>query len=307
MIVQTKLNKKTQRSFVAIIVIILMCLFTYGLLTTSAQSAPNHPFHNKSENENTTQIIAYRGGLGLWPENTLYAFQQSEVIGSDAIQMDARMSLDNTLVAIHDSTVERTTNGFGAVNQLTLTELQNLDAGYQWSQDAGLTFKYRGQGITIPTIVEVFAEIDSIQIYVDIKDDELFAANLLCMNIRDYNMNQKVLVAADNDLVLEHFRKTCPEIATSASGKEQKVFTALNAAFLTPIYSPRFHLVKLPPIWYGLQLITPNLIQSAHLRGLRVHVVNINESDQMELVIQQGIDGVVTDYPQLMIEVINDK
>ena len=307
MIVQTKLNKKTQRSFVAIIVIILMCLFTYGLLTTSAQSAPNHPFHNKSENGNTTQIIAYRGGLGLWPENTLYAFQQSEVIGSDAIQMDARMSLDNTLVAIHDSTVERTTNGFGAVNQLTLTELQNLDAGYQWSQDAGLTFKYRGQGITMPTIVEVFAEIDSIQIYVDIKDDELFAANLLCMNIRDYNMNQKVLVAADNDLVLEHFRKTCPETATSASGKEQKVFTALNAAFLTPIYSPRFHLVKLPPIWYGLQLITPNLIQSAHLRGLRVHVVNINESDQMELVIQQGIDGVVTDYPQLMIEVINDK
>ena len=217
------------------------------------------------------------------------------------------MSLDNTLVAIHDSTVERTTNGFGAVNQLTLTELQNLDAGYQWSQDAGLTFKYRGQSITIPTIAEVFAEINSIQIYVDIKDDELFAANLLCMNIRDYNMHQKVLVTADNDLVLEHFRKTCPEIATSASGKEQKVFTALNAAFLTPIYSPRFHLVELPPTWYGLRLITPNLMQSARLRGLRVHAVNINESDQMELVIQQGIDGVVTDYPNLMIDVINNK
>ena len=193
------------------------------------------------------------------------------------------------------------------MNQLTLTELQNLDAGYQWSQDTGFTFKYRGQGITIPTIAEVFAEIDSMQIYVAIKDDELFAANLLCMNIRDYNMNQKVLVSADNDLVLEHFRKTCPEITTSASGKEQKVFTALNAAFLTPIYSPRFHLVELPPTWYGLRLITPNLIQSAHLRGLRVHAVNINESDQMELVIQQEIDGVVTDYPNLMIDVINDK
>jgi len=307
LIFQTRLNKKTQRFIVGIIAIILICLLTYGLLTTSAQSVPTHPFHTASKNENTTQTIAYRGGLGLWPENTLYAFQQSEVIGSDAIQMDARISLDNTLVAIHDSTVERTTNGFGAVNQLTLTELQNLDAGYQWSQDTGFTFKYRGQGITIPTIAEVFAEIDSIQIYVAIKDDELFAANLLCMNIRDYNMNQKVLVSADNDLVLEHFRKTCPEIATSASGKEQKVFTALNAAFLTPIYSPKFHLVELPSTWYGLRLITPNLIQSAHLRGLRVHAVNINESDQMELVIQQGIDGVVTDYPNLMIDVINDK
>ena len=307
MIFQTRLNKKTQRFIVGIIAIILICLLTYGLLTTSAQSVPTHPFHTASKNGNATQTIAYRGGLGLWPENTLYAFQQSEVIGSDAIQMDVRMSLDNTLVAMHDSTVERTTNGFGAVNQLTLTELQNLDAGYLWSQDAGSTFKYRDQGITIPTIVEVFAEIDSMQIYVDIKDDELFAANLLCMNIRDYNMNQKVLVSADNDLVLEHFRKTCPEITTSASGKEQKVFTALNATFLTPIYSPRFHLVELPPTWYGLRLITPNLIQSAHLRGLRVHAVNINESDQMELVIQQGIDGVVTDYPNLMIDVINNK
>jgi len=307
LIFQTRLNKKTQRFIVGIIAIILICLLTYGLLTTSAQSVPTHPFHTASKNGNTTQTIAYRGGLGLWPENTLYAFQQSEVIGSDAIQMDVRMSLDNTLVAMHDSTVERTTNGFGAVNQLTLTELQNLDAGYLWSQDAGSTFKYRDQGITIPTIVEVFAEIDSMQIYVDIKDDELFAANLLCMNIRDNNMNQKVLVTADNDLVLEHFRKTCPEIATSASGKEQKVFTALNAAFLTPIYSPKFHLVELPSTWYGLRLITPNLIQSAHLRGLRVHAVNINESDQMELVIQQGIDGVVTDYPNLMIDVINDK
>ncbi|MDP6769830.1 MAG: hypothetical protein QF704_03940, partial [Anaerolineales bacterium] len=65
MIVQTKLNKKAQRSFVAIIAIILMCLFTYGLLTTSAQSAPTHPFHNESENGHTTQTIAYRGGLGL--------------------------------------------------------------------------------------------------------------------------------------------------------------------------------------------------------------------------------------------------
>ena len=303
--VQTKFNKQAKQSFIACVSIIFICLLTYGILTTSAQSVPVHPFYSEVESKHSTQIIAYRGGSGLWPENTLYAFQQSEAIGSNAIQIDVRISLDNTLVAMHDSTVERTTNGFGAVNQLNLTELQNLDAGYQWSQDAGTTFKYRGQGITIPTIAEVFAEIDSMRIYVDIKDDDFFPANLLCMNIRNYNMAQKVLVSSDNDVVLEHFRETCPEIATAASDNEQKVFTALNAAFLTPIYSPSFHLVKLPPIWYGLRLITPNLVQSAHLRGLRVHAVNINKSDQMELMIQQGIDGVVTAYPNLAIEAIN--
>ncbi len=305
--VQSNLIKQLPRTVIIFVTIILLCLFSYGMLTTSAQSVPVHPFFNESTSENTTKTIAHRGGLGLWPENTLYAFQQAAATGSDAIQIDSRISLDDTLVAIHDSTVERTTNGFGDVRKLHVRDLQSLDAGYQWSSDDGLTFKYRDQDITIPTINEVFAEISNMQIYIEIKSEELLAAKLLCMRIREHNMIQKVLVSSENDLVIIQFREICPEIATSASTNEQRIFTSLNAAFLTPIYSPRFHLLDIPPFWYGLRIITPNLVRSAHLRGLRVHAVKINEYNEMQLVIQQGIDGIVTDYPNLLIDTIDAK
>jgi glycerophosphoryl diester phosphodiesterase len=120
-------------------------------------------------------------------------------------------------------------------------------------------------------------------------------------------MTQKVLVSAENDLIITQFRAICSEIATSASTNEQRVFTSLNASFLTPIYSPRFHLLDVPPFWYGLRIITPNLVRSAHLRGLRVHAVNINEYNEMQLIIQQGIDGILTDYPNLLIDAIHAK
>ncbi len=298
---QFRSNKTISRTVVLYVIIIFLCIFAYGILTTSSQSIPEHPFFNDSQNETSVKIIANRGGLGVWPENTLYAFQQSEEIGGDAITIDLRISLDDTLVAIHDSTVQRTTNGFEDVRKLTARELQSLDAGYTWSNDNGLTFKYRDQGITIPTINEIFAEIRNMQIYIDIKGEELLAAKLLCISTRDHNLTQKVLVSADNDLVLTQFREICPEIATCASAKETRVFASLNASFLTPIYSPRFHLVKLPPTWYGLRIITPNLVRSAHMRGLMIYAVNINEYDQMELVIQEGIDGIVTNYPNLLI------
>ena len=302
---QFRLDKAISRIFVLCVTIIFLCIFAYGILTISSQPIPEHPFFNDTENKNSVKIIANRGGVGDWPENTLYAFQQSEEIGVDAITIDLRISLDDTLVAIHDSNVQRTTNGFGDVRKLTTRELQSLDAGYQWSNDDGSTFKYRDQGIIIPTINEVFAEIPNMQIYVDIKSEELLAAKLLCISTRDYNLTEKVLVSADNDLVLAQFREICPEIATCASAKETRVFASLNAAFLTPIYSPRFHLVKLPPIWYGLQIITPNLVRSAHLRGLRIYAVNINEYVQMEFVMQQGIDGIFTNYPHLLIASID--
>jgi len=305
--VQSNLIKQLPPAVILFMTVIILCLFSYGILTTSAQSVPAHPFFNDTTSENITKTIAHKGGLGLWPENTLYAFQQAAAIGSDAIQIDLRISVDDTLVAINDSTVERTTNGFGDVNNLTVKELQNLDAGYKWSSDDGLTFKYRDQGITIPTINEVFAEISNLQIYVDIKSEGLLAAKLLCMSIREHNMTQKVLVSAENDLIITQFRAICSEIATSASTNEQRVFTSLNASFLTPIYSPRFHLLDIPPFWYGLRIITPNLVRSAHLRGVRVHAVNINEYNEMQLIIQQGIDGILTDYPNLLIDAIHAK
>ena len=87
-------------------------------------------------------------GAGLWPENTMYAFERAVGLGSDVLEMDLRSTADGVLVLIHDDTVERTTDGSGLVNNFMLNELKKLDAGYEWTVDEGMTFPY--ERVAIP-------------------------------------------------------------------------------------------------------------------------------------------------------------
>lgn len=80
-----------------------------------------------------TKIIAHRGSKGTHPENTLASFKEAVLVGSDGIELDVQLSKDNQLMVIHDETIDRTTNGYGEVGSLTLTELKQYDAG-SWFQ-----------------------------------------------------------------------------------------------------------------------------------------------------------------------------
>ena len=100
-------------------------------------------------------VIAHRGGKGLWPENSLFAFERASALGVDMLEMDLHLSSDGELVVIHNPTLDRTTNGDGPVAARSLAQLQALDAGYRWSADGGQSHPYRGQGVRIPTFTEV--------------------------------------------------------------------------------------------------------------------------------------------------------
>ena len=126
---------------------------------------PKSPFAN----ENGIIVFAHRGGGGHWPENTMLAFENAVTLGVDALEIDIHSTADGELVVAHDETVDRLTNGRGLVNNFSLAELKRLDAGYRWSDDGGHTFPFRGQGITIPTLVEVFAAFPDKWINIDIK------------------------------------------------------------------------------------------------------------------------------------------
>ncbi|HCR70844.1 MAG TPA: glycerophosphodiester phosphodiesterase, partial [Anaerolineae bacterium] len=86
----------------------------------------------------------------------MFAFQNAVDLGVDVLEMDLHITKDNVLVLIHDETIDRTTNGSGEVELMTLEEIKTYDAGYDWSRDEGATFPFRGQGITISTLEEVF-------------------------------------------------------------------------------------------------------------------------------------------------------
>ena len=107
-------------------------------------------------------IMAHQGGEKQWPSNTMLAFRQAQKLGVDVLDMDVHLSLDGELILMHDTTVDRTTDGHGAIQEMTWKQLSGLDAGYRFSLDTK-TYPYRGQGLdwyeTEPSLEDVFIQL----------------------------------------------------------------------------------------------------------------------------------------------------
>ena len=114
-------------------------------------------------------VIAHQGGDGLWAGNTMYAFDKAVEIGADVLEMDAHITKDGENILIHDESVDRTTDGTGLIEELTLAEIQQLDAAYKWTNDEGQTFPFRGQGIQVPTLNGLFEKYPDMRYLIEIK------------------------------------------------------------------------------------------------------------------------------------------
>jgi glycerophosphoryl diester phosphodiesterase len=243
------------------------------------------------------QIMAHRGGSGLWPENTLYAFERAVALGVDVLEMDIHSTADGVLVVIHDSTVDRTTDGTGPVQALTLAELKALDAGYRWSSDGSETFPYQGLGLTVPSLEEVFSAFPQTPMNIEIKQTEPAITVPLCRLIREWGMVEWVLVASFDQTTVEAFRRECPQVATSTAEGEVILLFALSKVFLEATYSPQAGAVQVPEYRSGLHVLTPRFVAAAHRRGLQVHAWTINDPDDMQRLVDLGVDGIITDHP----------
>jgi glycerophosphoryl diester phosphodiesterase len=226
-------------------------------------------------------------------------------MGVDVLETDIHSTAEGALVLIHDPTVDRTTNGSGRVNRLTLNQLKALDAGYSWSQDGGRSFPFRGLGITVPTVEEVFSAFPEIRINIDIKQVTPSIAGRLCRLILDFGMAARVMVASFNSSILREFRRLCPAVATSAGKSEVRLFYALSllsprAAFLPVGY----YALQVPVARKGLRVITRRFLVSARLRKLQVHAWTVNSGDEMEWLLRLGVDGIVTDYPDRLLALL---
>ena len=251
-------------------------------------------------------MMAHRGGGGLWPENTLYAFERAVEIGADVIETEVHSTADNTLVFIHDETVDRTTNGTGPVNSLSLKELKKIDAGYHWTADGGRTFPFRGKGITVPTLEEVFTALPDQRINIDMKQINPPLAAQLCEMIHAFDMVEKVMVASFSNKALRDFRQICPTVATSASRREVTLFFLSNLIFLGAAYGPACHALQIPEYSSGLHVLTKRFLQTAHGHNLKVHVWTVNQLEDMKRLLELGVDGIITDYPDRLIPLLID-
>ena len=290
------MKKKIALSVSGVVLLVLV------LMASFSKRAPDHPYY--ADDLPHPLVIAHQGGDGLWPGDTMFAFEHAATLGVDVLEMDLHITKDGVLVINHDESVDRTTDSAGNIEDMTLAELKALDAGYNWSNDDGQTFPYRGMGITLTTLEEIFQAFPDYHMTIEIKTTEASMAAPFCDMIRAYDMQDKILVASFLDERMAEFRQVCPEVATSSARQETTVFVLMSKAFLGRLYSPSFNTLQVPEESSGITVMTAQFVRAAHERNLRVEPWTIDDPQQIKTYIDWGVDGIITDRPDLILKVL---
>jgi len=245
--------------------------------------------------------FSHRGGAGLWPENTMEAFQSSYGLGYRFYEMDLHLSRDGTLVVLHDHSLERTTNGGGYVWDHDLEDLERLDAGHWFGPDRG--YPYRGSGLSIPTVEEVLITFPDAFFTLEMKLDLAVPVSELISRLNAWD---RVMVAGFQDGWLRAFRRiTGGRVATSTSRGEIVAFWSFSRAKLgLSMVASAF---QVPPAQNGITILDRRFLEAAHAVGKHVHVWTIDEPDEMRSFLDMGVDGIMTDRPDVLKEVLVER
>lgn len=251
----------------------------------------------------TPRNIAHRGGVGLFPESTLVAYRGVTDLGVPMLEGDLHMTSDGVIVVNHDATVNRTTDGRGMIVNMTLTEVKQLDAGYRFTPDRGETFPYRGQGIEVPTLAELFTEFPDMPFTLEIKQfDPKIEAEVIAV-IEAFDMVDQVCVTSFVDGVNLRFRGLNSEICTGSGVLEMIAFALLPVELMERFGFP----AKALQMPWQLEPILPLLIDKAHQLDIEVHVWTVNDASVMERMLELEVDGIITDYPDRLQQILDER
>ena len=256
--------------------------------------------HRYAETLRRPAHISHRGGAKLEPENTLTAFTRAvNEFHTDVLELDVHLTRDGVLVVHHDPTVERCTNGAGPLAQYTLAALQQLDAGFHFSPD-GISFPRRGQGVRIPTLREVLTTLPDVRVNLEVKPDVPGIEQVLADEVRALGALERLCIGSESDVIAERLVKTLPEACHFFPREALTAFVlgALGGDGSTP--DPRFHIADMPAEYEGMPLITPELINTARTHGISVLVWTIDDEAQMRALLEAGVDGLMTDRPDVL-------
>ena len=253
--------------------------------------------------------IAHRGGRRIRPEHTLLAYEQALADGADVLELDIHATSDGVIVVMHDDTIDRTTDGAGAIKDMAFAELRGYDAGYNFSTDDGATYPYRDMGLVVPTLQDVLEAFPDVPYVIEIKQAEPSIVDAFVAMAREYDAIEQMNGAAFNGDVLAELRVAAPEMATSFSEEEVIDYFILsgNPDGIDPEYVPPAEFLQVPPRRGALDVLHERFIPTAHQLGLKVHVWTINDEEEMRTLIESfGVDGIMTDDPPTLSRVIEE-
>jgi glycerophosphoryl diester phosphodiesterase len=229
-------------------------------------------------------IIAHRGSMDRCPENTMAAFRQALADGADVLETDVRLSADGAVVCLHDATVDRTTDGSGRVDRLSLHEIRRLDA-------SGGKSDYRGE--RVPTLLEVARLIPGDRaLAVELKGDSFLreeAHRAVLSVLEEAGIARRSLILSFRVRHLATLRPMAPELALGLVTLRHVVPPA-GPAFLGTVPS----LLRLNP-WY---------VKAAHRRGQLVCPLDPRPDQKLRRYLRMGCDAILTNDPQTTIEAL---
>jgi glycerophosphoryl diester phosphodiesterase len=237
-------------------------------------------------------VVAHRGFSGTAPENTLLAFKKALELGVDMIELDVHLSKDGEVVVIHDDTLNRTTNGKGKVVEYTLRELKQLDAGSFFSPPFS--------GERIPTLKEVLQLVKGrVPLIIELKKGEMGRTTIIDLADRAFQeveksgMLSQVLFASFELSAIERIRERNPHVPVAFNfGKDWSLPNEVTGGKPIPILSCR------------ARVLNAVNVSEAHKQGIKVFVWALNTEEEMERFIKMGVDGIITDYPDRLIKIL---
>lgn len=234
-------------------------------------------------------VCAHRGASGTFPENTLRAFREAIALSCGMVEFDVRMTSDGECVILHDPTVDRTTAGTGPVWELTLAQVKRLDAGGKFGK------QFTGE--RIPTLTETLDLVaDRLQLNIHVypgPDDGEEIVRRVCREIEDRNLEESTFITGMDD-VMDLARSYDPLVWRCNLSRQESPQNYVASCI-------EFGCYCMQP---SNGIVTRELCEAAHAAGLRVHPFYADDETEMVRLIECGVDGILTNYPERLIALL---
>lgn len=246
-----------------------------------ADARVEHPWVTRCRRRGRPLVFAHRGGAALAPENTMAAFDHAAALGADGIELDVRLSKDGEVVVIHDADLDRTTDARGPVHARTAAELA---------------------GLAVPRLVDVLARHPSLPLIIELKGADPAIAPAAVAVVRGAASLDRVCFGGFDDAVLRAARAADPGVCTSAARNEIR-WVLYRSYVRWPVGRRPYRAFQVPETSGSTRVVSPRFLRTARGDDRLVQVWTVNDPADMRRLAAWGVDGWITDRPDLALQV----
>ena len=229
------------------------------------------------------------------------AFERGLAAGADGLELDVHLSSDGVVVVCHDAMLDRTTDASGRIDRRTAAELSRVDAGYRWTDPQG-NHPFRSCGIGVPRLCDVLRRFRDVPIIIEMKVDHPEMGQALAAEILAASAVDRVCVASDGRRAIRAAREALPAMASSACRWEIRLALYRSWAHW-PARRTGYGGYQVPETAGTIRVVSPTFVKHAHQAGLEVQVWTVDDTADMDRLLDWGVDALISNRPDLAVGV----